>query len=359
MKQYRCIECFSIFNDNSLESDMLLCPSCGGHLEEGTFEKANTSDDRYANDEEQKRYFSSHNDSASEKKRIHTHYDNLKVSRKAPPEVIRAAYRALSQKHHPDLDHGNADATRIMAIINSSYAILSDSAKRREHDIWIAQKEGSFSEKYKPRSQPRTAEQRPTPTSKPTAPTQRKSIDIFAPYWRYLFYFVVAASFALSFYTNNKPQPSTKPYKETPAPLKPAYGRPNTAPNGSPWPTEPAYVRGYKRLHANGLSKVTVDNSQNDSDVFVKLVSLDGAQAYPVRTFYITAHNQYTLNNVTAGNYDARYRDLNSGRLSRSESFNLEEMLTDDGTKFSHITMTLYKVRHGNMKTYDLSETEF
>ena len=32
---------------------------------------------------------------------IRTHYDNLKVARNAPPEVIRAAYRVLAQKYHP------------------------------------------------------------------------------------------------------------------------------------------------------------------------------------------------------------------------------------------------------------------
>lgn len=55
---------------------------------------------------------------------IHTHYDNLKVARNAPPEVIRAAYKTLSQKFHPDRNHGNAEAARIMAIINASYEVF-------------------------------------------------------------------------------------------------------------------------------------------------------------------------------------------------------------------------------------------
>jgi len=52
---------------------------------------------------------------------VHTHYDNLKVARDAPPEVIRAAYKTLSQKFHPDRNSGNAEAARIMAILNTSY----------------------------------------------------------------------------------------------------------------------------------------------------------------------------------------------------------------------------------------------
>jgi len=73
--------------------------------------------------------------------KIHTHYDNLKVSRHAPQEVIRAAYKALSQKYHPDKNQGDERAARIMAIVNTAYNILSDPVRRKEHDDWIASEE--------------------------------------------------------------------------------------------------------------------------------------------------------------------------------------------------------------------------
>jgi hypothetical protein len=73
--------------------------------------------------------------------KIHTHYDNLKVSRHAPQEVIRAAYKALSQKYHPDKNQGDERAARIMAIVNTAYNILSDPVRRKEHDEWIAAEE--------------------------------------------------------------------------------------------------------------------------------------------------------------------------------------------------------------------------
>lgn len=72
---------------------------------------------------------------------LHTHYDNLKVARNAPPEVIRAAYKTLSQKYHPDRNPGSPDAMRIIQIINSAYEVLSDPVKRHEHDEWIARTE--------------------------------------------------------------------------------------------------------------------------------------------------------------------------------------------------------------------------
>jgi curved DNA-binding protein CbpA len=79
--------------------------------------------------------------------RIHTHYDNLKVARNAPPEVIRAAYKTLSQKYHPDRNPGNSDAIRIIQIINLAYEVLSDPVKRREHDEWIARTEAAQNQK--------------------------------------------------------------------------------------------------------------------------------------------------------------------------------------------------------------------
>jgi hypothetical protein len=62
---------------------------------------------------------------------------------------------------------------------------------------------------------------------------------------------------------------------------------------------------------------------------------------------------------MAAGNYDIRYRDLSTGGLSRTEAFSLEEAPSYNGTQFSNITMTLYKVRNGNMQTYGLAEDEF
>src|SRR6476469_5264828 len=76
--------------------------------------------------------------------RVHTHYDNLKVTRNAPPEVIRDAYKALCQKFHPDRNPGNQDAEKVFLIIRSAYETLSDPVKRKEHDAWIAATESEY-----------------------------------------------------------------------------------------------------------------------------------------------------------------------------------------------------------------------
>ncbi|CAG4909185.1 Chaperone protein DnaJ [Paraburkholderia saeva] len=64
---------------------------------------------------------------------MHTHYDNLKVTRNAPAEVIRAAYKALGQRYHPDRN-ASPDAPRIMRLINEAYAVLGDPERRSAYD---------------------------------------------------------------------------------------------------------------------------------------------------------------------------------------------------------------------------------
>ena len=120
-----------------------------------------------------------------------------------------------------------------------------------------------------------------------------------------------------------------------------------------------SYLSGLTRANFGGLSSVTIDNSKNESDVFVKLVSLDGPGARPVRFFFIPARGRFTMEKVTAGTYDVRYRDLSQGSLARSEEFSVKETETLDGTRYSNITMTLYKIRNGNMRTFNLAEDEF
>jgi hypothetical protein len=143
------------------------------------------------------------------------------------------------------------------------------------------------------------------------------------------------------------------------SPPKPAYVRPKTAENGAPFPAESGYIQNYPVRFTDGYSTVTVDNSQNDADVVVKLFSLDANLKQPVRVFFIRAHGRFTAEKVRAGNYDVRYRDLDSGGLSRTDPFQLQETNTDAGTQFSQLRLTLYKVQGGNMQTHAIAESEF
>ena len=292
---------------------------------------------------------------------MHTHYDNLKVARNAPPEVIRAAYKTLSQKYHPDRHNGDKNASKVMAILNTSYEVLSDPVKRRAHDLWIAQQESGAAQRTSASSpEPAPRPQPPPPPSQPRSRVRPLLLHV-ARYWLLYGLGGLMAWGALS--DPSPPPAGPKPYNQTPTvqtdPEPPKYVKPTSAPNGELWPTGADYVSGYEQLNAGGLSSVTIDNSQNDSDVFVKLVSLAGAEAYPTRQIYIPAFGKFTAERAAAGSYDIRYRDLDTGGLSRSDAFTLEETPTDGGTQYSTITMTLYKVQNGNMQTFPLAESEF
>lgn len=81
-------------------------------------------------------------------KKFRTHYDNLNVARNADIAVIKAAYKALAQKYHPDKNPNNPNAQKIMQVINKAYEVLSDPIKRAEHDRWIAEQEQKAGQSY-------------------------------------------------------------------------------------------------------------------------------------------------------------------------------------------------------------------
>jgi DnaJ-class molecular chaperone len=62
------------------------------------------------------------------------YYQILDVDQKASSKQIKAAYRKLAFKYHPDRNSKNPAASEKMKGVNEAYAVLSDTAKRREYD---------------------------------------------------------------------------------------------------------------------------------------------------------------------------------------------------------------------------------
>lgn len=62
------------------------------------------------------------------------YYELLGVPRKAPVKEIRAAYRKLARKYHPDLNPGDKTAEEKFKQIQEAYEVLSDTKKRQMYD---------------------------------------------------------------------------------------------------------------------------------------------------------------------------------------------------------------------------------
>jgi hypothetical protein len=304
--------------------------------------------------------------------KIHTHYDNLKVSRHAPQEVIRAAYKALSQKYHPDKNPGDERAARIMAIVNTAYNILSDPVRRKEHDEWIASEEWEVewlesSHGEDGRERPRGEHWEPRQVA---APSRWRVLR--DPRWWGLMLASFAGGGALAIVLLDPPKvlPSALawPGKAQPAAAGAASASasastPNTAPDplgsdasadgwarpagqvdappdikalgvtqlivparapdcdtdlqaqvaptGDPWPVQSGYIDGYPLGNQGEEMQVLVDNSNNPSPVLVKIYDLD--RRSNVRHAYVLGRAKFLIDKLSAGKYEVRYQNIMIG----------------------------------------------
>jgi len=64
-----------------------------------------------------------------------THYDILGINKNATLNEIKAAYKSLAKKYHPDINPNTSD---LFKQINEAYSVLSDSVKRHEYDSLLS-----------------------------------------------------------------------------------------------------------------------------------------------------------------------------------------------------------------------------
>lgn len=62
------------------------------------------------------------------------YYKTLGVSKDAPQDEIKKAFRKLARKYHPDLNPGDKSSEQKFKEINEAYGILNDPKKRAEYD---------------------------------------------------------------------------------------------------------------------------------------------------------------------------------------------------------------------------------
>jgi curved DNA-binding protein CbpA len=95
------------------------------------------------------------------------HYRVLQVDPEAEPEVVRAAYRSLAQKYHPDVLGGSQER---MAALNGAWTVLRSPETRAAYD---RARTGAPSRHAAPETEAATAMRAPVPTSPPGNPSGR------------------------------------------------------------------------------------------------------------------------------------------------------------------------------------------
>ena len=155
------------------------------------------------------------------------YYELLEVSPHASKEVLRAAYKSLMQRHHPDKhqadsDHSSAMARRA-ALIVQAYAVLSDADQRAAYDAQLQH----------------TPIRPPQPTGYTAPPTHRAPAPASPSNWYlWLLATVILASGVLIWTLSGQQQPAppaAATVRATAAPTSPA-----TTANADPATTSPA-----------------------------------------------------------------------------------------------------------------------
>jgi len=120
-----------------------------------------------------------------------SHYDTLGVARSADPSVLRAAYKALIQIHHPDRHPGEAAHARTVAI-NAAMDVLADPVRRAAYDAQLdtqahaahCQAEATLDARVRDavaRAQAAAADDRAARTARPVqAPTREAAAAVWA-----------------------------------------------------------------------------------------------------------------------------------------------------------------------------------
>ena len=111
-------------------------------------------------------------------------YDILEVSRTASPEVIRAAYKSLVQRFHPDKNPDNPNAVELLKLINNAYDTLSDPSKRAAYDVML-----TLEEMANPEPEPEAAreeEKREAPAAEPRSEADQSFSDRWDLYQAYI-----------------------------------------------------------------------------------------------------------------------------------------------------------------------------
>ncbi|MCW3072067.1 MAG: heat shock protein DnaJ domain protein [Bacteroidetes bacterium] len=249
------------------------------------------------------------------------YYIVLGVSNTASFEEIKAAYRELAKKYHPDKNPGNKAAEDFFKEVQQAYAVLSNAEKRKKFDLKFgygtrpeaSAKKAGYTPPYsgnayqyaQQQAQYRQQQQaRPNAQPKPKAKPDKSEnhyILISVGVALVLLYFIIS-------YSSSKPQHSYKispkdsallytTFKEASETKEPASKEEPISNFDSPYTT----YFGAEMYDTDSKNSINISNSGNSEAV----VCLVDSKA-PHRTFrnqYIPLGGTFKMNNIPDGSY--------------------------------------------------------
>lgn len=275
---------------------------------------------------------------------IETHYDILKVVRNAPVDVIKASYRVMSQKYHPDRNP-DPDALAIMTRINQAWDVLRDPERRATHDRWIAKQEGASTPPVAARPaqtdsafrQPRTHAARPAPTGgRLRQLAARHGIAIAAV-------FAVATGICLLLSYLLAPAAAIVDDDVAVSATDSGVGG-DTVWLAKPWEAVPAkrlphgYIEGEEQYYADGQLNFEIDNTDADRDAEVRLYR----NGRTVRSMFVHHGQRFVVERLSPGTYTIKYKVTVDGKLHAWQAdadFHLSDS-TGDTVSQDHVTMS-------------------
>jgi curved DNA-binding protein CbpA len=247
------------------------------------------------------------------------YYIVLGVPNSASFEEIKAAYRELAKKYHPDKNPGNKAAEDFFKEVQQAYAVLSNTEKRRQFDLRFSYTAGPEPAKkatttpytgnayqYAQQQAQYRQQQRPNPQPKAKGRPEKSEnhyILISVGVALILLYFIISYSSS-----GSKPQGSYRLSPKDSAFLHNALE--NASKSTAPVKEEEEPISnfdspyssffGEERYNTDSKNSINISNSYN-SEAVVCLV--DNKEHRTLRNQYIPMGGTFKMNNIPDGTY--------------------------------------------------------
>ncbi len=237
------------------------------------------------------------------------YYIVLGVKNTASFEEIKAAYRALAKKYHPDKNADNKAAEDFFKEVQQAYAVLSNPEKRKKFDLKFnyssqqkqstnhtayrgnayqyAQQEAYYKKQYQ-----NTQTKGAGSVNKKKDPSEK--IQIAAS----IVVAIILLSFIISYSSEDSKKNNSVANKHSIKIDEPFH--PEELTNIAPFDSPYTYFFGDEISDIESMNNITVHTSSL-SEAIVCLINSDNNKT--IRNQYIGRHSTFKLNNIPNGNY--------------------------------------------------------